>query len=114
VGEFPGFDQGRIAETIGVDRSTIGPIVGRLIERKLLRASAGKADRRTKVLTITPSGRAIVAQLLAKLSPVRTQFLSPLAPAERILFIEMLERLVDAHNGISRAPHRLAGTDAVA
>jgi DNA-binding MarR family transcriptional regulator len=114
VGEFPGSDQGRIAEAIGIDRSTIGPIVGRLIERKLLRASAGKADRRTKVLTITPGGRAIVLQMLTKLAPVRTRFLSPLTPTERIVFIDMLERLASAHNEISRAPHRLAGADAVA
>jgi DNA-binding MarR family transcriptional regulator len=114
VGEFPGFDQGRIAETIGIDRSTIGPIVGRLVERRLLKASPGKTDRRTKVLTITPAGRAIVAQLLTKLAPVRTRFLSPLPPAERVQFIDMLERLTVAHNDVSRAPQRVAANDAVA
>lgn len=114
VRERPELDQGRIAETIGIDRSTIGPIVGRLVQRQLLRVSPGKTDRRTKVLAITPAGRDVVTQMLAKLAPVRKRFLSPLTPSERILFIDMLERLTAAHNDVSRAPQRVAANEAVA
>jgi DNA-binding MarR family transcriptional regulator len=108
VGELPGLDQGRIAETIGVDRSTIGQIVERLAERGLLSAAPAPADRRTKLLTITPAGATIVEAMLAKLAPVRTRFLDPLTPAEQVAFIEMLERLTAAHNDVSRAPQRVA------
>ena len=113
AGEFPGLDQGRIAETIGIDRSTIGPIVVRLVERGLLTVTAPPADRRSKLLAVTPAGATVVDQMLVRLAPVRTRFLSPLTAVEQEQFIEMLERLTAAHNFVSRAPQRFA-SDAVA
>ncbi len=113
VGEFPGLDQGRIAETIGIDRSTIGPIIGRLVERGLMVAAAPPTDRRSKLLTITPAGAALVEGMLLRLAPVRSRFLAPLTAVEQEQFIEMLERLTAAHNDVSRAPQRFV-SDAVA
>jgi DNA-binding MarR family transcriptional regulator len=104
VCEHPGLDQGRIAELIALDRSTIGAIVDRLVARDLVAVRGAPHDRRMKLLSITPAGSAILEPLLRQLAPVRERFLAPLTPAERVQFIEMLSRLAAAHNDASRVP----------
>jgi DNA-binding MarR family transcriptional regulator len=102
VSEHPGLDQGRIAEMIALDRSSIGAIVDRLVSRDLLLARSAPQDRRMKLLSITTAGTEVLEPLLRRLAPVRDRFLAPLSPAERIQFIDMLGRLAHAHNDASR------------
>jgi len=111
VSENPGLDQGRIAEIIALDRSTIGAIVDRLVARKLLLVKSARHDRRMKLLSITNAGTEILTQLLRLLAPVQHRFLAPLSPPERVQFLDMLQRLAEAHNDASRvtqAPPKLA------
>jgi DNA-binding MarR family transcriptional regulator len=107
VCDHPGLDQGEIAELIALDRSTIGMVVQKLVARGLLNVQTTPRDRRAKILTITDAGRATKEQLLHEIAPIKDRFLAPLNPSERILFLDMLQRLAAAHNATSRVQHTL-------
>jgi DNA-binding MarR family transcriptional regulator len=107
VSEYPGLDQGEIAELIALDRSTIGTVVQKLVARGLLSVQTTSRDRRAKILTITDAGLATKEQLLRDIAPIKDRFLQPLSPSERIQFLDMLQRLAAAHNATSRVQHTL-------
>jgi len=57
VAHQPRIDQARLSDLIGYDRATIGGVIGRLESRGWLARSASRADRRVRLVRITPSGR---------------------------------------------------------
>jgi DNA-binding MarR family transcriptional regulator len=96
IAEHPGIEQTTLADLIAYDCSTIGGLVDRLEAKKLVRRAVGKHDRRTKQLSITPHGRALLAAVAPQAARVHGRLLEPLAPAERERFIGMLQRVVEA------------------
>src|SRR6185295_11754206 len=63
IREQPGIDATRVAELIYFDRATIGSVLERLEAKGLVLREAGKRDRRTKRLFITPKGTALVRKI---------------------------------------------------
>lgn len=106
--EQPGLDQRTLARTIGLDASTIGAVTERLERRRLIRRSASAADLRVRVLTLTEEGERLVKQMIPGVLNTQQRILGPLAPQDRKRFLKMLATIVEANNGLSRAP-KLAG-----
>jgi MarR family transcriptional regulator, lower aerobic nicotinate degradation pathway regulator len=100
----PGMDQTALVSIIAFDRSTIGNVVGRLENKGWIRRVAGSHDRRSKCLTITPEGRKVLRAIDATVDRAQRLILAPLQPAERPVFVDMLERLVNLNNSRSRVP----------
>lgn len=104
VHNAPGLDQRTLARTIGFDTSTTAGVIDRLEARGLLRRSASPDDRRVRLLTLTPDGEALLAQVIPRMQRAQARMLEPLPKAERAEFMRMLKALVDANNELSRAP----------
>jgi DNA-binding MarR family transcriptional regulator len=60
-----GISMGRLAERIDRDASTVTRFVHRAIREGLVERRSAAADRRTRLLVLTPSGRAVRAELAA-------------------------------------------------
>jgi MarR family transcriptional regulator, lower aerobic nicotinate degradation pathway regulator len=106
INNHPGIDQTALCNIIAFDRSTIGDVVTRLEKKKLIRRLHGPADRRTKLLYITPSGRRLIRDIEPAVAATQRLILAPLKPGERNAFMQMLKQLVHLNNERSRAPWR--------
>jgi DNA-binding MarR family transcriptional regulator len=101
---YPAIDQATLANIIAFDRTTIGKVVARLESKRWIKRVASADDRRSKCLTITASGRSVLRAMDDVVDRSQELILSPLQPAERRVFVAMLERLVKLNNSRSRAP----------
>jgi DNA-binding MarR family transcriptional regulator len=94
IGQNPGLNQLDLVRLTGIDRSTIAEMVGRLIERHLIRRQRTKRDLRNNELHLTPAGNQLVAAALPGVRRAQARILAPLAPATRAAFIAALQSLV--------------------
>ena len=108
----PGLDQTTLCNTVALDRSTIGDVVGRLEKRGLISRASGAADRRTKTLHITAAGNRMIRDIDFAVAETQRLILAPLKPGERTAFMRMLKHLVHLNNEHSRAPLRPNGAPA--
>jgi DNA-binding MarR family transcriptional regulator len=106
VKNHPGLDQTTLCNIIAFDRSTIGDVVSRLEKKKLIKRLNGAVDRRTKSLSITPSGRRLIRDIEPAVLATQRLIVAPLKPSERHAFMQMLKHLVHLNNEHSRAPLR--------
>lgn len=97
IAKHPGIEQTALSELIAYDCSTIGGLIDRLEAKKLVRRTVGKHDRRTRQLTLTAAGQAVLAEVLPHAARVHGRLLEPLSPQEREAFIAMLQRVVHIH-----------------
>lgn len=104
VSNAPGLDQRTLARAIGLDTSTVAGVVDRLEARGLLLRSASPDDRRVRLLTLTPAGRALLDDVTPAMWRAQERILEPLPPRERTEFMRMMRTLVLANNALSRAP----------
>jgi DNA-binding MarR family transcriptional regulator len=88
----PGIPQGRLAEAVGLDRSTMVGVVDWLEGRELIERRRG-ADRRTNGLWLTRAGRSLVARLRRRIERHERRVASRLAPAEREQLLALLDKL---------------------
>jgi DNA-binding MarR family transcriptional regulator len=100
----PGLDQRTLAGTIGFDTSTIGGVIDRLERRGLIERQASPTDRRVRLLQVTVAGASLLDQVIPAMLKAQQRILAPLPAAERPHFLAMLKTVVDANNGLSRAP----------
>ena len=100
----PGVDQRTLAASIGLDTSTTGGVIDRLEARGLVRRNPSENDRRVRLLTPTPEGLALLAEVEPAMLRAQDRILAPLPRAERKEFMRMLQVLVNANNELSRAP----------
>jgi DNA-binding MarR family transcriptional regulator len=101
--ESPGLDQRTLADTIGFDTSTIGGVIDRLERRGLIQRNLAPQDRRVRLLTVTPAGEQLLAQVLPAVEITQERILAPLPAADRPVFMAMLRTLVEGHAGIPPA-----------
>jgi DNA-binding MarR family transcriptional regulator len=97
IEDVPGIHQRTLSQAMGIDRNNVSIIVDRLEAQGLVVRSPGAEDRRAWQLFLTPRGKALRRRLRPRIRTANERILSPLKPAERELFIDMLARLVQAH-----------------
>jgi DNA-binding MarR family transcriptional regulator len=85
---------GHIAETLACDASNVTGLVGRLESRGLVRRRASNADRRVKVLDLTPTGSRLRASLLERMT-TPPQVLRRLSAREQRILVRILTRLLE-------------------
>jgi DNA-binding MarR family transcriptional regulator len=88
----PGVTQGRLAQAVNLDRSTMVGVVDALEERGLIERRRGE-DRRTNGLWLTRTGRSLVARLKRRIEAHERRVAQRLSPAEREQLIGLLEKL---------------------
>jgi DNA-binding MarR family transcriptional regulator len=88
----PGVTQSRLAQAVGLDRSTMVGVLHALEARELVERRRGE-DRRTNGLWLTRAGRALVASLKRRIRVHERRVASRLSAAERAQLLALLEKL---------------------
>jgi DNA-binding MarR family transcriptional regulator len=99
VAQRPRIDQARLSALIGYDRATIGGVIDRLEARGWLARSASRADRRVRLVRITPAGRSALARALPAVRSVQETLLEVLDTAERKRFERLCLKILAHHLG---------------
>jgi len=94
VREHPGLDQAALARLIAFDRSTVGSVIDRLEEKKLVVRRTARHDRRANLLYATEAGETLLKGVMARVARAQARMLEPLSPRERKVFIKLMMRLV--------------------
>jgi|SRR5690348_7161313 DNA-binding MarR family transcriptional regulator len=102
----PDIDATRLSDLIAFDRSTLGDVLERLEKKGLVQRKPGRDDKRTKLLSITPAGAALLDRMEEAAERAQERILAPLGKAQQQQFMEMLTRLVHVNNVYSRVPLR--------
>src|SRR5690349_16784244 len=93
VAAAPDNDQNLIGERTAIDKATLVPLVGRLVERGLLVREPDEQDRRRRRLALTSAGRAALDQAAPLVAQVDTDALTALDPQQRRALRDLLSRL---------------------
>lgn len=104
----PGVDQATLAGLIAYDRSTIGGVVDRLVQKGYIVREVSERDRRARELRLTPAGRRSFEEVLPAVRRAQECILSGLTGDERRVFLSLLTKATEAVNERSRAPLRAA------
>lgn len=88
--------QNRLGRLTAMDPATIQGVVRRLRARGLITRSADPSDRRASVLAPTGAGSALVEATLPAAFAISEATLAPLDPAERRIFLQLLQRMAFA------------------
>ena len=85
---------GRLADTLACDRSNVTGLVDRLEARGLIERQPSAADRRVKVLVLTPAGVQVRAVLVQRMTAAPAA-LDRLTDRERRMLVRLLRRLLE-------------------
>jgi DNA-binding MarR family transcriptional regulator len=88
----PGVTQSRLAQAVGLDRSTMVGLVDTLEERRLIERRRGE-DRRTNGLWLTRAGRALLARALRAIARHERRIAARLSAAERRQLLALLGKI---------------------
>ena len=88
----PGVTQGRLAQAVGLDRSTMVGVIDALESRRLLERRRG-TDRRTNGLWLTREGRSFASRLRRRIARHEHRVAARLDESERAQLLILLEKL---------------------
>jgi DNA-binding MarR family transcriptional regulator len=106
IRDVPRLDVTRLSSLVALDKATLAKVIERLEAKAWIVRDTSDEDKRVKLLRITPQGRKALAAAEPRVRRCQRRILEPLTEKERRSFMKMLERLVEANNGFSRAPMR--------
>lgn len=86
--------QADLGRAVWLDRSDLHGVVTELETRGLLSRETDPADRRRKVVTLTPQGRRTLADLSARVAHAQALLLAPLPEQDRETLVRLLTALV--------------------
>jgi DNA-binding MarR family transcriptional regulator len=96
--EFPGIEQWRLADAIGIDRNSAS-LIGEALERKgLIDRRVNGADRRARELYLTSKGHSTFKNLLPKIRMANKRTLAPLSAREQTVFIDLFVKLIEGNS----------------
>jgi len=102
----PGAPQGRIAEAVNLDRSTIVPIIDKLERDGFVERRPADHDARSKGLWLTRKGARIVDRVKNIQTAHETNLLSGFSQSQKKLLHHFLRRMTD--NATLSDPHELS------
>jgi DNA-binding MarR family transcriptional regulator len=88
-----GLSQMALARALGIDRSTLVPILDRLQARGLLLRHASPTDGRTHALALTPNGAKALGKFAQLVRRHEKRIASGLSTAETRTLIDLLEKV---------------------
>jgi DNA-binding MarR family transcriptional regulator len=88
-----GLSQMALARALGIDRSTLVPILNRLQGRGLLVRRASPTDGRTHALGLTPLGEKALGRFAKLVKAHEKRIASGLSSVEMLKLIELLEKV---------------------
>jgi DNA-binding MarR family transcriptional regulator len=88
-----GLSQTQLGAGLGIDRSSVVPLLDRLESLDLIRRTPHASDRRTHALALTDKGAALIRRLLPVLDAHERRIASGLSPSERRVLMQLLDRV---------------------
>lgn len=101
----PGIDQNTVAARARLDASTVKDIIRRLEQRGLAERRTDPGDRRKRAVSLTAEGARILGRVEPAVRRSQRALLAPLSSADQNTMLELLTRLLQAHEA------RLAESD---
>jgi DNA-binding MarR family transcriptional regulator len=93
----PGIEQNSLAGRLNIDRNTASLLVEQLVKKELVERRVNGADRRARLLSLTPKGERLYAQLRPAHLAANQSILAPITPRERKLLISLLIRVIEGN-----------------
>lgn len=88
-----GLTQTRLATAIGLDRSSLVPLLDKLQKRQLVAREVSSADRRSNHLHLTAEGEQLLSEAARRVKLHEERVLASLTKSEVKLLIQMLTKL---------------------
>ncbi|WP_114965463.1 MarR family winged helix-turn-helix transcriptional regulator [Alkalilacustris brevis] len=92
----PGIDQASVAAMIAYDRTTIGGVIDRLVEKGYLKREISPRDRRARVLTLSAAGKRILDEFTPAVLALQADILCGLTEEERRTFLALARKATRA------------------
>jgi DNA-binding MarR family transcriptional regulator len=86
----PGISQTELVAETGIDRSTVGDMIDRLMGRGLVRRRRSGRDQRANTVAILPAGIALLNEALPAVERAQQRIMTPLPAAIRAEFMAAL------------------------
>jgi DNA-binding MarR family transcriptional regulator len=93
LGREPTRTQAALAASIGADKTRLIPVLDDLQRRDLISREADPADRRVRLLSLTPAGRRLHAAVRADIRAAEEALLADLTEADRAGLLAALAAL---------------------
>jgi DNA-binding MarR family transcriptional regulator len=93
----PGVEQNAFADRLSVDRNTASLVVEQLAKKGLVERQVNGADRRARLLNLTPKGEKLYARVRPAFLAVNESILAPITPRDRKLLIDLLIRVIEGN-----------------
>ena len=93
--------QAELSKAMFIDKSTLGEMVQRMVDRGLVRRRVPNNDRRTAELCLSKAGSKWVISNVRDADASQEELLAPLPPEYRALFLKCLQILANANVGVS-------------
>ena len=93
----PGIEQNSLADRLNIDRNTASLLVEQLAKKDLVERQVNGADRRARLLSLTPKGEKLYARLRPVHLAANESILAPIAASERKLLIGLLIRVIEGN-----------------
>mgnify|MGYP001954909104 CR=1 FL=1 len=93
-----GLDQARLAKHIAYDRATIGGVVKRLENKGLVTRNQSEKDRRAFDLSLSPKGKALLAEITPIVVGLQDEILPHLSPEEKDTVHDLMKKALCIRN----------------
>ncbi len=97
-----------IARSTAIDQATVRGIIERLKSRDLIVVSHDARDRRKVVVLLSPTGQALIDEVVPFAQDISERTMGGLNPAERVALVYLLRKMSDLDD---TAPEFATGTD---
>lgn len=88
-----GLSQSELGNALGIDRSSVVPLIDRLQKRGWVRRAVRASDRRAHALELAPAGSALLARLSPRLEAHETRIAADLTPGDRQRLLDLLAKV---------------------
>ena len=92
--------QTELGNRLHLDRSTLGEMLQRMVERKLVERRAHERDRRVVEIILTHTGKSALLDAVQQALKAQEALLSPLPSYLRPVFLKCLQILADAEGAV--------------
>jgi MarR family transcriptional regulator, temperature-dependent positive regulator of motility len=104
IDAHPDIDQASLAGAIAYDPVTTGGVIARIEAKGWIIRRVDPLDKRSRLLRIEPSGKDILGKMFDGVAKTQADLMKPLAASERKVLIELIQKLLSAHNDSARVP----------
>jgi DNA-binding MarR family transcriptional regulator len=88
---------GELVDALGMTKGAVSKVLGRLVQKDLVRRASDPDDARKERISLTPKGRHLVPKLAALADANDAHFFGGLSAAQRRVLAHVLRKIVDIH-----------------